>query len=257
MKKDLVPILAVLPLLAFTPPAFAETEPAAVGPIPPDVSVNIEMSSSDVNRIVCHSKIKDVIFSQDKGIEVKIIEKNAFVKYRIQKREEKNLYTKTPSEFYVVCGGEVYSLVAAPKRIPPQTITLAPGKRAHLKKNLGLYADLPLEKKVIRMIKSMATGDLPESFTVTKKKKELRLFKDLNVTLIRTVALEGEGLRGKEFIVRLKESITAPYGIPVKEVHFLKKELAERPLGIAVDKQTVESGKQVRVFIVERVSDEP
>jgi len=55
----------------------------------PEVTTQTEMSSSDINRIVCQTDIKDVIFSKEKGVSVKISGRDAFVKFLITKKEDK------------------------------------------------------------------------------------------------------------------------------------------------------------------------
>lgn len=231
-------------------------EESVVVMVMPNISTSVEMSSSDVNRIVCSTNIKDIIYSHDKGIEVKIIGNSAFIKYKIRKKGDKSFYTSTPSEFYVVCSDEVYSLVAHPKRIPPKTITLIPGRKASIRKNLALYSGLALEKKVVLLIKSMVRGEIPETFNVKRTNKSLKLFKNLDVTLTRVVTMEGEGLRAKEYFLRVKGNSGGMKEIQLKESFFLKKELANRPVGIALEKQSIKKGEFTKLFIVERISDE-
>jgi hypothetical protein len=122
-----------------TAPAARVTNPAGQelhGPFPaelqartvtPEVSTAVTLSNSDINRITCREEIKDVVFSREKGLSVKTVGKDAFVKFLITRKDEKEVYSSTPSELFVVCGENVYNLIALPKRVPSQTVRLSPG----------------------------------------------------------------------------------------------------------------------------------
>lgn len=137
--------LILFPLSAFS--SENATEPFNAFVLP-EVTTQVDMSSSDINRIVCPVDIKDVIFSKEKGLSVKIAGRGAFVKFLITKKEDKEIYSNTPSELFVICGNDVYSLIVIPKRIPSQTIRLSSGKLEKIKKNISLMEGLPFEKKV-------------------------------------------------------------------------------------------------------------
>src|ERR1035441_3198745 len=152
------------------------------------------MSSSDANRIVCSSEIKDVIFSSEKGVSVKVTGRNAFVKFRITRKDDRDIYSSTPTELFVVCGESVYNLISIPRRIPSQTVKLSPGAEK-IRQNAALYGALPFEKKIIAVIKAVYTGDIPEGFSASASNERILLFKDLEVILVRSFRVEGEGLQ--------------------------------------------------------------
>ena len=77
-----------------------------------------------------------------------------------------------------------------------------PGKAGTARKNIELYGELPFEKKIITIVKRVYTNDVPDSFTKTVVGRKMDIFKDLEVILRSIYAIEGEGLRVKEFEVR-------------------------------------------------------
>jgi len=214
----------------------------------PEVGTQVLMSSSDANRIVCSGEIRDVVFSAEKGIGVKVVGKNAFVKFRITRKDEREIYSTTPTELFVVCGENVYNLIAIPRRIPAQTIRLSPGAEK-IRQNAALYGSLPFEKKVISIIRSVYTSEIPDGFTVTASNRKLPLFRDLEVTRVRSYRVEGEGLLINEFTVSSRKTNGE---LKVIEKDFLRPEIAARPVGIALDRHTLKQGETARLIVVEQ-----
>jgi conjugal transfer pilus assembly protein TraK len=215
----------------------------------PEVTTRVDLSSTDVNRFVCQGPIKDVMFSQDKGIKIKISQSNAFVKFQALKRGQDVVYSKTPSEFYVVCNDVVYTLIGIPKKIPAQTIRLSSGQEEKIEKNLSLFLGMPLEKKVLKLIKQAYTDDLPESYTIHRIMKRKSLFNQAWVIAKRDILVEGEGLGVREYIVGLKDGHDKWH---LSEKDFLKPALTNSPLAIAIEEPLLKAGDKTRVFIVER-----
>lgn len=240
---------------AAAPVHMAENSPARPFPaefqqqtVIPEVSTQVSMSSSDANRIVCSSEIKDVIFSSEKGVSVKAVGKNAFVKFRITRKDDKDVYSSTPTELYVVCGESVYNLIAIPRRIPSQTVKLSQGVEK-IRQNAALYGGLPFEKKVIAVIKAVYTGDIPEGFSVRTANGKLPLFRDLDVTLVRSYWVEGEGLAVNEFTVSSRKTGEE---LKITEKDFLREAVAVRPVGIALDRHSLKQGETGKVIVVEQ-----
>jgi len=222
----------------------------------PEIATTVELSSSDVNRIVCAEPIKDVIYSKEKPLTVRIVERNAFVKFLITKKSsleaDEEIYPTVPTEIYVVCGRNIYNIIAIPKRIPAQTVILK-SETDKIKKNISLFGGLPLEKKIIAILKTIYIEDIPESFTVEQKGQKYNIFRDMDLELIRTIKIEGEGLLIKEFRAALKGDIPK---IEIKERDFLRTELTLRTISIMVDKQSLSKGDTARIFIIEGVRDD-
>ena len=232
-----------------TPGKYSSIPEDSLTVVPPEVATPVYLSSSDINRIVCPSYIKDVIYSKEKGLTVKIEGQNAFVKFLVTKEGDKDEYSTTPTELYVLCGKETYNLIALPKRIPSRTVTLSGGDRK-AGKNASLFDGMPFEKKILSIIKSVYTEDIPDSFTVRNEDSPFNLYTGLRLTLVRTVRVEGEGLRVKEFTAQAAQTME------LSEKDFLKTEITTDPVAIAIDKLRLSPGETARVLIVERVTAE-
>lgn len=215
----------------------------------PEVTTKVRLSNTDVNRLVCPDGIKDVVFSQEKGVKVKITDGNAFLKFQVIKKGEEMIYTEVPSEFYVVCGGDIYSLVGMPQRVPAQTIRLSSGKKQKIQQNLSLFNGMPLEKKILTLIRQTYTDQLPESYEVRVFNRQINLFPALWMSFTREIVVEGEGLAVREYRVSLKSG-TEP--VRLTEQEFLRSELTSQPLAVAVDELLLSEGSHSRVFVVER-----
>lgn len=222
----------------------------------PEVTTTIQLSSSDLNRIICSDgDFKEALTSDEKGLMIKITGKDAFLKFKVAKRNDGKLsYSTTPTEIYMVCGNSTYSMVAFPSRMPSQTIKLASGVENKMKENQALYAGLPFEKRIIRAIKEIYTDTIPESYTVVRYNKADLSWKGLVVVLKREVSIEGEGMRVKEYHVSLKAG-QEPFKL--SEKMFLRKDFAHNPIGISIDKHVLRPGNASRLFIVEQRPDKP
>jgi conjugal transfer pilus assembly protein TraK len=219
--------------------------------VSPEITTQVRLSNSDINRVICPVDIKDVIYSEEKGLTVNLSGKNAFVKFLVVKKDGKEMYSTTPSELYFVCDGSVYTMIASPARIPAQTVQLVPGKAGTVRKNIELYGELPFEKKVITIVKRVYMNDAPDSFTKTVVGKKIDVFKDLEVTLRSIYAIEGEGLRVKELDVRISPASNLET-ISLKENDFLRTDVSLQPVAVSVESMTLKKGETSRVFVVER-----
>jgi len=222
----------------------------------PEVATRVRLSNTDVNRLVCEENIKDVVHSKEKGIEVKIAGRDAFIKFTALKKGDQVIYSEAPSEFHVVCGENVYTMVGLPQRVPTQTIRLSSGQKKRIEQNLSLFAGMPLEKKILTLVKQIFTGDIPESYLIRQHGRQLDLFQDLWLSAKREIVVEGEGLAVREYLVSLKAGSEA---MRLAEGDFLRKELTTSPLAVALDEPLLEPGEIARLFIVERrtESNEP
>ena len=221
----------------------------------PQVTTKIVLSNRDVNRITCvEGPIKDIIYSKEKGITVKTLGNDAFVKFLIPRDPMTGQlrYATAPSEFYVVCGPDsiIYTLIALPRNVPAQAVELASTKHK-IRKNTSLMAGLPFERKVLMMVKSVYRDQVPDSFTVKNVTETFDVFRNISVTLGRVIRADGEGLLLKEYILKLKDSYPGNQR-RVKETFFLLPELAQRPVGISLEHLILRKGRPTRLFIVEK-----
>jgi len=233
-----------LPLLLA---AMVQTAQAAA-PVLPEVTNAVELSSSDINRIVCPGTITDLIFSKEKGLEGHFVSNNAFVKFTVAVQDEEKIYSTTPTELFVSCNNTIYSLIATPKRIPSVTLRLAPGAADAFKHNISMYQSLPFEKKVLQLIREAYQDEYPESYRIAIADTMVNLSADLSVRLEKIVDVEGVGLRLKEYRVKA----LAGKSLHVTEKNFLSPELSEKIIAVVVENHTIEPGGSSRVFIVEQ-----
>ncbi|MBU0965022.1 MAG: type-F conjugative transfer system secretin TraK [Proteobacteria bacterium] len=236
--------IMILALLGTTPVQADQF----TGPILPEVTTAVDLSSSDVNRIVCPGTINDLIFSKEKGIEGHFVGSNAFVKFAITVQDDEKHYSNTPSELFVSCNNTIYTLIATPKRIPSVTLRLAPSPSQDLKQNIDHYQTMPFEKKVLQLVREAYLQEYPESYRITAADEEVNISADLTVRLKKIVDVEGVGLRLKEYLVR--SAVTD--SVKVTEKDFLKSELGERIIAVVVEDHSIGQGKSSRVFIVEQ-----
>jgi len=71
----------------------------------PEVTTKILLSNRDVNRIICQNgPIKDIVFSQEKGMTVKTHDNNAFVKFMMAGSAMAGGMTYSETPFGDICG---------------------------------------------------------------------------------------------------------------------------------------------------------
>ncbi|MFQ5598700.1 MAG: type-F conjugative transfer system secretin TraK [Nitrospiria bacterium] len=215
----------------------------------PEVTTKVALSNSDVNRIICSLPITDIVYSKEKGLTVHYTKKDAYLKFEVVKENNKIIYASIPTEIYITCGTQVYHLIALPKRIPSRTIHLARGSSEAITANRSLFRGLPFEEKVLKLIKAVYTESIPNSFTIQSAKKPIKLFRNVSLTQIRTITVDGEGLDIKEYRITPKNT-QAP--LKLKEKDFLRSELTLRPVGITIDRLLLKPGETARMLIVER-----
>jgi conjugal transfer pilus assembly protein TraK len=228
----------------------------------PEKAVSVKLSNRDVNRLVCPGEIKDISYSQEKKVIAKVVGSNAYIKFQITKNSDYGIegdkefkYVDKPSEFYVTCAGNVYTIIADPDDIPAQTVRLSSGKKTAIKKNAAFFKDMPYEEKVVKLIQAVYTENFPDSFSVENTSTELFDI-DYNLTLTRIVSVEGEGLRLKEISVRLKDTDGEFEKRELSEKDFLRSSIAKTPLAVSIYPLVIETGDTARVFVVERVNGE-
>lgn len=230
-------------------------EPGKVLPTPevvlPEEAKGVTLSSSDLNRIICaDGEVKEALTSEEKGLMLKVSGREVFAKFKVSKRSDGKLgYSTTPTEIYIKCGNDTYTLIAFPDRLPSQTIKLSSGRKSRMEANTALYAGLPFEKRVMRVIKEVYTDQIPETYAIIRHKKVDTTFKGLSVVLLREVNVEGEGIKVKEYSVSLR-SRQAPFKL--SERSFIKKEFALNPVAISLDKHIIRPGDTARLFVVEQ-----
>jgi conjugal transfer pilus assembly protein TraK len=248
---------------------YSEEISGTVVTVMPEIATHLFLSSSDVNRVVCNEgPVKDVIFSQEKGLLTKIVGNSVFVKYQAAQDSISSeiTYAKVPTEIYIVCGDDsVYTMIATPKVMPPQTVQLSKGEEEKIKKNLALFEGQPLERKVNTIIKAAYRDEVADSFEVLPEKgKRVKVafdrkqtadsvFNFINISMRRTIVVPGEGLELREFVLTKKDNVEG--NVQLHEKFFLKPEFGMRPVAISLSKHMV-ADEPVRLFVVQKKNEE-
>ena len=259
--KIKIPQLPKLPkkqTITYNPDQFFGSEADTI--ILPEITTKVILSSTDINRITCNDgPIKDVVYSKEKGLSVKINDNNAFIKFLVSKQylagQNKLVYPDKPVELYFICGSnaDVYTVIGVPEKVPAQNIRLV-SKKKQIKKNLSLFEGIPFEKKVLMITKCAFQDDIPDSFTVKAVNNKKDLFRDLNIFSKRTIVAEGEGIELQEYLISLKPGCSKQK-IILEEKNFLLPELVKNPIGITLEKTILSKGETGRLFIVEKHGD--
>jgi len=170
-----------------------------------------------------------------------------------------------------MCGsqGDTYTLIGHPKNITAQTIQLVESKSS-IRKNHDDFKDMPLEKKVLEIIRQAYSGDFPESCNIKHIEKEMSLFisnnrgdketfdsitSNVRVTTRRIVEIEGEGLLLKEYALKLMDDYPENE-IKVSEKMFLLPEIANSPVALALDPMIIGKSRETRLFVLEAFHDD-
>lgn len=241
LKKSFFYLLAVMSPL-FPPSAYGSLT------IPPDSLVRVELSATDVNRVVCEGgEIKDVVYSKEKGLIVKASGSDVYVKFQVFQKEDKLVYDEAPSEMYISCEESVYSLIATPVKTPSVTVRLADRKNTRVKGNAAVFKGLVYEEKVLKFLKMAYMDELsPDTFSIEEVQGDASIpetrFSSMELRLRRVVRTEG-------FV--LKEYRVVPGDdIEVREVDFML--LVERPAAIALDSTVMKRDFEYRLFVIDQ-----
>lgn len=236
-------------------PLHAKNEqPVITGPgaeivVLPEVSQVVELSSTAYNRFQCDEAIQDVLASEEKILNVQYEGNNAFIKFKYIVRGGKPIYAEKPIELSIVCGGEIYSMIAVPRplRSSPK-IRLSSGKKKQVLQNASLFGGMPHEKKVMQFIRLVYTDKIPDSFDISQAHMKFELFKGMGIQLNRVVSVPGEGLQLKEYQVSNETKDI----LRLTEKNFLIPELTTRTVAISMSRLNLKPGETSRLFIVEQ-----
>jgi conjugal transfer pilus assembly protein TraK len=224
--------------------------------VKPEVVTRVAMSSLDTNRVVSSgTQIKDVVYSEEKGVVVKVDGKNAFIKFLSAEDPvtQERSYAETPTEFYIVCAdNSVYTIIAIPRKIPAQTIYLESDVN-RIKENLEVFSGVPFEKKVTSLIKSVYQESIPYRYDVKKIKDGKTHIIDgtFRVTATRNIFIPGEGIVLTEYHVFLVNAGKRE----MSEKNFLVTSLAKKPVAISLDRHVISGDQVARLFIVEMTQE--
>lgn len=232
---------------------FEEIVADTNGTVLPEVPTSVRMSNAAVNRITCSTNVQDVIWSDEKPVKVKWVDKDVFIKFQPMERDTdgKRFYPTDPIDLYIKCGGATYTVIAVPDYMQMQTIRLISKTPENIKQNADLYAGMPFERKIVSLVRTIYTDNIPDSFTVKKYDAKFNVFKEIDLTLKKVVRIEGEGLLVKEYLVTLHDPAVGQR-LELDERMFLNSEVASRAVGISAIPPILTPGSVSRLLVVEQ-----
>lgn len=200
----------------------------------------VEVSLTDINRIVCPYEITGVVYSKEKSMEVKRKGRNAWVKILPIKKGEKIEYPSYPREVYVECGGLVFSLILLPKKVPATTVVLRvphedTARAREFEEKMGSY-----EKLILSLIRHAYRETPPPGYRVREENRKVKEFKELDLYLLRTY--EGSRYVVEEYLITAREDVHLTEGSFVPHIRF--------PVALSIVKPKLKAGESTRMIAV-------
>jgi hypothetical protein len=153
----------------------------------------VEISLKDVTRVVCFTNITRAVYSKEKAMEIKTVDRNAFIKNLPKEVVDPTSgrtateYDSRPKELYLVCGDKTFSLLLIPKDIPANTIYL---KSSYVEKEKAVSFEKSndYEDTILKLVSSAYFENIPDGYDVedidkvSKEYQEIRLVHKRNYT---------------------------------------------------------------------------
>lgn len=234
--------------MAITLLSICTTSGFAAQSVAPDVRTSVEVSNRDVNRFVCPGTMQDMIYSKEKDITGHFSKSDAFIKFKITQIGSEKKYSTEKNELFLVCDGNVYTIITVPSDIPSITVRLIPPAGDSFKQNVAMFKNMPLEKQVLHIIRQAYDDQYPSSYKVTETEQRVIIRPDLDVLLQQYVEVEGIGLRLKRYSI----TSLAMDDISVKETDLLRLNVSPDLLAVAIEDHTLRPGDSTRVYVVEK-----
>jgi len=209
----------------------------------------LDISLKDVSRLVCFTDIEKVIYSREKGIEIKTSGRNAYIK-NLPKESVNPItgrlmveYDSRPKELYVICGEKTFSLILIPQDIPAVTAYLQ-SSHADTMKALAHEKSSTYEDTILSLIKSAYFEEIPPGYEVSEINKPEKEFKEL--LIVHSKDYTGTMYQVQEYVLIAKAEIT------IDEMTILNTLKPVNPLAVSIVSMYLRNGEQSRVFIVRR-----
>lgn len=233
----------LLSLLFFLSVVLAQEKPSSVVVIE-DSSGGwhyVNVSLTDINRIVCPHAIKSVVYSKEKEISVEVQERNAYVKFLPKLLPDGKVgLSDIPRELYVDCGEKVFQLILVPKRIPAVVVALrVPHEDKEKARQLERSGDY--DSVLLRLVKSVYIEEVPEGYEVKLINKPYKSFEELDMILYRVY--EGSMYSVEEYVLQAKTDLELWEG---QFIPYLK------PLAIAIVQPVLKKGQTTRLIVVRK-----
>lgn len=222
----------------------------------PEQTQTVAISAKDRNRFVCTTGPMEAIrYSEEKYIMTEIDGNEGYIKFQFEVSSSGDVnYTEIPSEFFIKCGGETYSIIAYPTpKLSAKTYYLVSpaSQAAAAEKASGTdFSALSIDDAVARITELTFKDQTPTNWTTLPLDKR-------NVR-IEGLSLEQTGnwwIRGIDAQVSLY-LVHATKDIEVSEWDFLKEDLAVNPVGISVRNHHIEAGAFTPMVIIQKVREE-
>lgn len=233
----------LLSLLFFSSVVLAEDKPSPVVVIEDSGGWHyVNVSLTDINRIVCPQAIKSVVYSKEKEISVEVQERNAYVKFLPKVLPDGKVeLSDIPRELYVDCGEKVFQLILVPKRIPAVVVALrVPHEDKEKARQLERSGDY--DSVLLGLVKSVYMEEVPEGYEVKLINKPYRSFEELDMILYRVY--EGSMYSVEEYVLQAKTDLELWEG---QFIPYLKQ-----PLAIAIVQPVLKKGQTTRLIVVRR-----
>ena len=200
----------------------------------------VEISLTDINRIVCSSEITGVVYSKEKSIEVKRKGRNAWVKILPTKRGGEIKYPSYPREVYVECGGKVFSLILLPKKMPATTVVLKVpyedlARAREFERKANSY-----ERLVLSLIRHAYREEPPPGYRVEKLNKKVREFKELDLYILKQYV--GDKYIVEEYLITARGEVHLNEGAFIPYIRF--------PVALSIVKPSLKKGESTRLLVV-------
>lgn len=197
---------------------------------PPSDAIAINVSNRSVNRLVLPSQILDVSYSKEKGVDIKVVDNQAFIKYQPMLKQKvrvtgknkeelvgqpETIYDRAESsEIYFITQAKTYSIVLNPVDMEAETIIINDFS-ASKEEILKYESDDPFVATMAKISKSIFTNGVPQGYkskkinkilekTATLETKELTLY---NGVLYSVAVLEVRNRTDKALVLNPKDYI--------------------------------------------------
>ena len=213
----------------------------------------VEISMTDLTRIVCSSEISRVVYSKEKGVEIKTEGKEAYIKNQPFERTDPATgktvikYDKKPKELYVLCGDRTFSLLLVPRDIPTNTIYLKTTKAAKEEARKFEQAS-DYENMIFKLVTAVYRENIPDGYRIEEINHNIKDFKEAD--LIHRRNYNGYALQVREYFLYARTSLQ------VDETTILDTIKVAGPVAVVIVDSLLDEKQQTRIFVVRVLKDE-
>jgi len=201
--------------------------------------IKVYLSKTSVNRIVLPEKILDLAYSKEKGLIVKVVGNQAFLKYKVEKEQKFEQiagaanpnalkpvgkpvikYIAKPSEVYFITKDKTYSFLFIPKNIKPQTI-IVNDFGAKAQEVIKYETEDSYIKTLSKITKTILNNQVPFGYKLKTLNKTV--YKDKTFTTV--LKNKYEGVLYQAYLFTVENKSAKPYKLNPKILY----NLADKP----------------------------